>query len=261
MCLALLALRPHHPIPLLIAANRDEFHARRTEPAQAWQERPDIYAGRDGVAGGTWMGITRSGRYALVTNYREPGKTLLDAPSRGALVSDFLAGHSGPEAFLAALSKQARHYNGFNLIVGDRTGAAYFSNRQGMVIPLAPGIYGVSNHLLDTPWPKLVRSKAAFERVLAAAGQAETPPLAALLDVLRDRRQPADELLPDTGLPPDRERLLSSPFIASPTYGTRACTVAWLNEHDGGGLYEYRFGPDGDPAGVSELCFEGEKHE
>jgi uncharacterized protein with NRDE domain len=260
MCLALLALRPQHRIPLLIAANRDEFHARRTEPAQAWDDRPDIYAGRDGVAGGTWMGITRAGRYALVTNYREPGNTLLDAPSRGALVRDFLEGHSAPVAFLSALSEQARHYNGFNLIVGDRSGAAYFSNRQGPATPLAPGIYAVSNHLLDTPWPKLTRSKAAFKNVLAAAGASETPPLAALLEVLRDRRQPADELLPDTGLPRDRERLLSSPFIASPTYGTRACTVAWLDER-GGGLVETRFGPDGDPAGVSELCFEGETHE
>jgi uncharacterized protein with NRDE domain len=252
MCLAVLALHSLPGIPVLIAANRDEFHARPTLPAAQWPDAPNIYAGRDGQAGGTWMGATTEGRYALVTNFREPGRHLEDAPSRGALVEDFLRGAMTPQAYLETVHGVDQAYNGFNLIVGDARQAWYLSNRDGGPRALAPGVYALSNHLLDTPWPKLARTKAAFTAVLHHQPQ---PDLPALFAALADR-SPADEAdLPATGLPPDRERLLSSPFIVSPTYGTRSSSVMALHGDGAGQLEERRFAPDGSVSGVSQLTF------
>lgn len=252
MCLAVLALHTLPGIPVLIAANRDEFHARPTLPAAQWPDAPDIYAGRDGQAGGTWMGATAQGRYALVTNFREPGRHLDNAPSRGALVEDFLRGDMTPQAYLQALHGGDQAYNGFNLIVGDARQAWYLSNRDGGPRALAPGVYALSNHLLDTPWPKLARTKAAFSAVLQHPPQPDLPGLfAALSD-----RSPADDAdLPATGLPLDRERLLSSPFIVSPEYGTRSSSVMALHDNGAGELEERRFAPDGAVSGVSQLTF------
>ncbi|MBO9357516.1 hypothetical protein GG851_26270 [Bordetella petrii] len=252
MCLAVLALHSVADLPVLIAANRDEFHARPTQPAAAWPGRPVIYAGRDLRAGGTWMGVDERGRYAIVTNFRDPLHVLPDAPSRGALVEDYLRGTATPADYAAAVHQRGARYNGFNLIVGDAAGACYVSNRDGAPRALPPGIYAVSNHLLDTPWPKLARTKAAFERVLRHAPQ---PDLPALYATLRDRT-PADEAsLPRTGLDPARERLLSSPFIVSPDYGTRGSTVLALHADGRAELHERRFGPDGQASGDSDLLF------
>ena len=188
----------------------------------------------------------------MVTNFREPGRLIADAPSRGALVEDFLRGTATPAEYLAAVHAADQAYNGFNLIVGDARGAWYASNRDGAPRALAPGVYALSNHLLDTPWPKLARTRAAFERVLRHDPQ---PDLPALFAALADRQPANDVDLPATGLPLDRERLLSSPFIISPNYGTRSSTVLAL--HDGGAaeLTERRFAPDGSVSGESALAF------
>ncbi|MCD0500652.1 NRDE family protein [Achromobacter sp. MY14] len=252
MCLAVLALHALPGIPVLIAANRDEFHARPTLPAAQWADAPGLYAGRDGLAGGTWMGVTAQGRFALVTNFREPGRHLDPAPSRGALVEDYLRGSDSPQAYLARTHESDQAYNGFNLIVGDTRQAWYLSNRDGAPRPLAPGIYALSNHLLDTPWPKLARTKTAFTEVL---GRTPQPDLPALFDALADRQTATDEEMPATGLPQDRERLLSSPFIVSPDYGTRASSVLVLREGGAGQLDERRFAPDGTVSGESRLAF------
>ncbi|MCW3154418.1 NRDE family protein [Achromobacter spanius] len=252
MCLAVLALHALPGIPVLIAANRDEFHARPTLPAAQWADAPGLYAGRDGLAGGTWMGVTAQGRFALVTNFREPGRHLDPAPSRGALVEDYLRGSDSPQAYLARTHESDQAYNGFNLIVGDTRQAWYLSNRDGAPRPLAPGIYALSNHLLDTPWPKLARTKTAFTEVL---GRTPQPDLPALFDALADRQTATDDEMPATGLPQDRERLLSSPFIVSPDYGTRASSVLVLREGGAGQLDERRFAPDGTVSGESRLAF------
>lgn len=252
MCLAVLALHHLADLPVLIAANRDEFHERPTQAAAVWPGEPRLYAGRDLRAGGTWMGVSESGRYAVVTNFRDPGRLLANAPSRGALVEDYLRSDASPAAYLAQIHACGAAYNGFNLIVGDATCGWYLSNRDGAPRALTPGVYALSNHLLDTPWPKLTRVKAGFERILQTGPQ---PDLAALYANLADRT-PADEAdLPRTGIPLDRERLLSSPFIVSPNYGTRASTVLALHADGRGELHERRYDPAGMPAGDSDLTF------
>lgn len=217
MCLILLAHQVHPDYPLAVCANRDEFYARPTAAADFWTDAPHILAGRDLQAGGTWLGVTRGGRFAAVTNYRDPG-----APegrcSRGELTRAFLAGEASPEAFLQALEPEA--YGGFNLFLGNREGLYYYSNRQRTIRSLAPGIYGLSNHLLETPWPKLV---AAKERFATALGQLPDPE--PQFTLLADERRWPDERLPDTGVPLEWERILSAVFVRSPGYGTRASTV------------------------------------
>ncbi len=252
MCLAVLALNALPGIPVLIAANRDEFHARPTLAAAQWPDAAGIYAGRDGLAGGTWMGASARGRYALVTNFREPGLNRADAPSRGALVERYLRGAEPPAEYMARVHAEGQAYNGFNLIVGDMEHAWYLSNRNGPPRRLMAGVYALSNHLLDTPWPKLARTKRAFSEVLRQGPQ---PDLPALYAALADREPAADDELPATGLPPDREKLLSSPFIVSPTYGTRSSAVLALRENGAGLLHERRYAPDGTLNGESELLF------
>ncbi len=223
MCLILLAARAHPEYPLVIAANRDEFYARPTVPAAPWPDSPRLLAGRDLVGGGTWLGIDRSGRFAMVSNFRD-GRTTPKprAPSRGRLVSDYLNGIEAAADYLATVRARGPLYNGFNLLAGDPGGVYYYSNRAPGPRRLSRGVFGLSNHLLDTPWPKLVRAKWGLERLLASHR-----PLAleALFALLADRLIAPDPELPDTGIPLEWERLLSSIFIQSPEYGTRSSTV------------------------------------
>jgi uncharacterized protein with NRDE domain len=221
MCLILFAWKVNKNFPLVLAANRDEFHERPTTPAAFWGDAPGILAGRDLREGGTWLGITRKGRLAALTNFRDPGNLKDGAPSRGKLVSDFLRGRRRPEAYLRWLSPKAARYNGFGLLVGDPDELYCFSNR-GAQIRLLPGIHGISNHLLDTPWPKIERGKRALEDLLA---REKDPSPEALLDLLADRSRPPDERLPNTGVGLEWERVLSPLFIESPAYGTRSSTV------------------------------------
>ena len=239
MCLILVAWQTHPDYPLVVAANRDEFHARPTAALAHWPDVPQVVAGRDLEAGGTWLGITEAGRFAAVTNVREPGKPRGQA-SRGGLTADFLRGDTSPGDYATAMDGSA--YSGFNLLLADRNQLWYRSNRDGAARALPPGIYGVSNHLLDTPWPKLATAKARFGEALAALPNAD-----ALFGILTDREIVPDEHLPATGVSLEWERLLSAIFVQSPSYGTRASTVL-LRHADGSAHIEERsFGADGEP--------------
>ena len=222
MCLILFAHDIHPRYRLLLAANRDEFYQRPTSPLSAWDDQPKILAGRDLQGGGTWLGITRSGRIAAVTNYRDPGLVLTDAPSRGSLVRDFLESSEPAERYLAHIAAEADRYNGFNLIVGDLYGLWYLSNRDTGFRRVEPGLYGLSNHLLDTDWPKVRRGKAALQRLMEDKRAAVVEPI---LELLADRTTAPDHALPDTGVGLKWERILSPIFITSETYGTRSSSV------------------------------------
>jgi uncharacterized protein with NRDE domain len=225
VCLVLIALDSHPDYSLIVAANRDEFYDRPTAPAEFWADAPSVLAGRDLKAGGTWLGIDSKGRLAAVTNYRQ-GRRESEAPrSRGHLVSDFLTREMGAREHMERVRREADLYNGFNLLTYDTGGLFYYSNREGRVHSLAPGVYGLSNHLLDTPWPKVVSGKSAFGALLRSEASELTDQLFALL---LDRARPADDLLPATGIGQEWERLLSSAFIVSADYGTRSSTVMLL---------------------------------
>ena len=220
MCLILLAHGAHPDFPLVIAANRDEYYERPTAKAAFWQDHPSILAGRDLECMGTWLGVTRSGRFAALTNFRDPRERKTDAPSRGTLVSDFLQSQQEPLQYLEEIAARAPAYNGFNLLVGDVDRVFYFSSREGAVLEVPPGIHGLSNHLLDTPWPKVARGKQRLHAALA-----DEPSVDALLDLLHDCEPAAESELPDTGIGAPMERVLSPALIVSPQYGTRASTA------------------------------------
>ncbi|MCX5826553.1 MAG: NRDE family protein [Deltaproteobacteria bacterium] len=237
MCLIILSWRTRSDFPLILAANRDEFYDRPSLPADFWQDRPDILGGRDLKEGGTWLGITKKGRLAALTNYRDPLSVKVNAPSRGWLVKGFLAGDDRPGEYLDRLQKEASRYNGFSLILGDDSGLYYLSNRGGGgVTQLSPGIHGLSNHLLDTPWPKVGKARENFRKVVEGKGR---PRSEDLFDLLADPLRSEDRELPDTGIGLEWERILSSVFIASPVYGTRSSTVLMI-DHLGRVLFEER---------------------
>jgi uncharacterized protein with NRDE domain len=223
MCLILFAYRVHPGYQLVMAGNRDEFYERPTEPVAFWNDAPDVLAGRDLQAGGAWLGVTRTGRFAAITNYRDPKSVRADTPSRGDLVSNYLKSQDTPQEYLEQLAPYEDNYNGFNLLVGDTQGLFYYSNyhRAGPK-QLVPGYYGLSNHLLDSPWPKVERGKHKLQSLLNEDGQPQTEDLFTMLE---DRTQAADEDLPNTGVSLEWERLLSPLFIESPHYGTRSSTV------------------------------------
>lgn len=227
MCLIVFAWQIVPGVPLIAAGNRDEFYARPAAPAGWWEDYPHVYAGRDLQGGGTWMGITRDGRFAAITNIRAPFEKRGDAPSRGALVADYLAGQASAEEYLGHVSERAHLYNGFNLVVGDRNKLIWYSSgrvgdeRNGR--PLAPGIYGLSNGTLDAPWPKVLNTRAQFASLLAQGA-----PEDAYFEMLRDTTQAPDSRLPNTGVSVEWERLLSAVCIESPDYGTRSSTIARL---------------------------------
>ncbi len=228
MCLILFAHDIHPRYRLLLAANRDEFYERPTLPLGTWDDRPRILAGRDLRGGGTWLGLTRSGRIAAVTNFRNPQTVNPAAPSRGFLVLDFLTGAEPAERYLSRIASAAGRYNGFNLIVGDLSGLWYLSSTTAKVHRVKPGIYGLSNHLLDTDWPKVNKGKAALQRLMEEKNAARIEPM---LELLADRTPAADDALPDTGVGLQWERLLSPIFISSETYGTRSSSVIRIS-HD-----------------------------
>jgi uncharacterized protein with NRDE domain len=220
MCLIVVAWRARAGLPLVVAANRDEWRERPTEPVHWWADHPGLLAGRDLQAGGTWMGITRSGRFAAVTNYRDPSEKRSTARSRGGLVTEFLLGTDSPARYLSNLSARAREYNGFNLILGDGESLFYYGSREGEPRAIEPGIHGLSNHLLDEPWPKVVHGRARMEAALA------TPdPAPLLFEMLSDRVVAPDGELPATGVGIEWERRLGSALITGAEYGTRASTV------------------------------------
>jgi uncharacterized protein with NRDE domain len=195
-------------------------------PAGFWEDRPDVLAGKDLKEGGTWLGITRKGRMAALTNYRDPFSLKLNAPSRGWLIKDFLCGQEAPDLYLERLAGQADRYNGFSLILGDPSRLYYFSNRNGLAL-LSPGLYGLSNRLLDTAWPKVQRGK---ENLASLLSQRERPAPEDLFALLTDQSKPDDHELPDTGIGWEWERILSSIFISSPIYGTRSSSLLMIDQ-------------------------------
>ena len=235
MCLLALALDTHARFPLVVAANRDEYQARATAPLEWWSPgsgAPSVLSGRDLEAGGTWMGLTAAGRVAMLTNIRAPSQHDPDAPSRGRIVTDWLTGSDDAEAFWNRVA--ARRHNGFNLIAGDASTGRWFwaANRGIDPIALEPGIHGLSNAALDTPWKKVVELKQRLRESLEAADSVDG--LAdRLFDALADRSLATDAALPDTGTPKDIERLLSSAFVDMPArgYGTRSSTLL-ITERD-----------------------------
>jgi uncharacterized protein with NRDE domain len=237
MCLIVFAWQVIPSMPLLAAGNRDEFYERPSSAADWWDDHPQVYAGRDLRAGGTWMGVTREGRFAAITNIRAPSEKRDDAPSRGALVADYLTGRMSPEEYLEQISPRASLFNGFNLLIGNRSKLIWYSNgaqddeRNGK--PLAPGIYGLSNGTLDTPWPKVVRTKAQFASLLCQGA-----PEDAYFEMLMDTTRAPDCRLPKTGVSLEWERTLSAVCIQSPEYGTRASTVVQLTAGDAIALRE-----------------------
>lgn len=245
MCLIGIAWNAHPDFPLIVAANRDEFHARPTAPSAWWHDAPHLLAGRDLQSGGAWMGITRNGRFAALTNVRDPGTQLTQAPTRGALVADFLCGDASAAGYAAGLATHAVHYNGFNLLAGTPAHLMVTGNRGAAAQALPPGIYGLSNALLDTPWPKVTALKTALAAALdgmVAEGplQSRVSGLVPALFFALGNAQPApDADLPDTGVPLERERALSAALIIAPVYGTRASTVLCV-ARDGTAIWEER---------------------
>jgi uncharacterized protein with NRDE domain len=250
MCLILIAWRVHPTYPLVVAANRDEFFARPTEPAAFWKNAPQVLAGRDVQAGGTWMGVTRNGRFAALTNFRDPAQNRSGAPSRGALVAEFLTRTAKPQDYLEGIAARGSDYNGYNLLAGDGETLWWSSNMGGEPRQLEPGVYGVSNHLLDTPWPKVGAGKTALAQALD-----QLPDDRALFNLLRDDDIHPDEHLPQTGIPLDWERLLSSAFVRSPDYGTRSSTVLCVGSDGWTSFDEQTWLPGAKPGGRLRFRF------
>ncbi len=245
MCLLIFAHRLTPDYPLVVAANRDEFHARPTAASRFWEEHPQLLAGKDLEAGGTWMGVTRQGRFAAITNYRDPSRTAPAPRSRGELPLQFLVGDSQPREFLQALAPRAGDYAGFNLLLGDGRDLWYLTNSRppGETGPqkLDPGIYGLSNARLDTPWPKVELGKRRLRSLL----DKEALDHRSLRDVVWDRKLASPEALRRHGMEGGMEQMLSAQFIVTEAYGTRSSTSLWLDGRERGHWCEQSFDATG----------------
>jgi len=252
MCLLVLAWNAHPRYRLVVAANRDEFHDRPALPLAQWTDRPEILAGRDVRAGGAWIGIDRERRFGVVTNFRDLQRRLPGTQSRGDLIPSYFGQPAGAGDVMTQLAATAPHYSGFNLLLADARTLWYGSNRaDSFARELSTGIHGLSNHFLDTPWPKLQRVRRRFDVVIE---EQQTIDPTRLFSILADRHQVmAGAELPQTGVAPEWERVLSAPFVLNPNYGTRCSTVVLL-EHSGA-VYigERRFDPAGEMSGETEL--------
>lgn len=249
MCLVLTAWKAHPEYVLVVAANRDEFYKRESTPIGWWADKPEILAGRDvsPQGGGTWLGVSMQGRFAAVTNVREPGKVIEGARSRGELPVNFVAGAESPSEYLRGVSALADRYNGFNVLVSDLNELWWYSNRSGEPSALDPGLHGLSNASVDTQWPKVSNGVDGLGKLLQADAEVES-----YLELLADTTQAPDELLPATGLPIEMERIASAAFCVSPEYGTTASTVLRIRRDGSFDMTERRFDADG-PIGTTEL--------
>ena len=253
MCLVLLAWRTQPRHPLVLVANRDEFHARPAAPLAWWTDGAPLLAGRDLEAGGTWLGLDRRGRLALVTNYRDPSLPKPGGRTRGDLVPGFLRSDQSAEQCVRDAARAAGDYAGFSLLAMDAAGLGYAVNQpRADWSMLKPGVYGLSNRRLDEAWPKLVRTRAAFERELAAG----RPDAARLAAIVSDRAIAEDADLPDTGVGIDWERRLSAAFIVSPDYGTRCTTVVTADDDGVVAVEERSHAPDGATTGRVRIVFQ-----
>ena len=286
MCLITFAWKAHSDYALVVGANRDEWHDRAAAPAAWWNDHRQILAGRDLQAGGTWMGVTRSGRFAAVTNFRDPGDRKSTARSRGELVTAFLLGDEIPAAFLSATKKVAHEYNGFNLIVGDGNSLAYFGSSEGAIEILAPGIYALSNHTLNEPWPKVTMAKSALGAALQAEASEDARPPSpptplpcgergakcsllppgeglgmrrAIYAILSDTSVAPDYALPNTGVGIEWERVLSPALIVTEKYGTRASTILSVDNSGDVSFEERTRANDGAVSGVAKFNFHSQQ--
>jgi len=244
MCLIALAWRTIPGIRLLVAANRDEYHTRPTAHAAFWEDAPDILGGRDLQDGGTWMGVTRNGRFAALTNHRSQSGPQAAMRSRGHLVAEYLRGTAPAHAYCQSVAAQAGHYNGFNLLAGDSGELAYVGNHAPNAEILAPGFHNLSNARLNTPWPKAVGLTGVLQE-LSTSTRDEDALAEALLDALADTRRPSDNDLPDTGIGLERERMLAPRMIVAPVYGTRSGCVLIVREDGSTRLDERSYDPAG----------------
>lgn len=246
MCLITLAWQTPGPYRLIVAANRDEYFHRPAAQAGFWDDHPTVLAGRDLEAGGTWLGITLDGRFAALTNYRNPADRKTGVPSRGALVSEFLTGKTAPRKYAEEIEKRSSAYNGFSLLVGDARSMYFLSNRGGRAMRVEPGVHGLSNHLLDTPWPKVEKGKARLAAQLGRPFEAETA--FALLD---DTERASGAELPSTGVSLELEERLSSIRIpAVGGYGTRCSTVLCFGTDGKIEFHERSYREDGSASGT-----------
>ena len=251
MCLLVLAWRSHPRYRLVVAANRDEFHVRAATPLGIWGDQPRILGGRDQQAGGTWFAVDQQRRFGVITNFREPARARPGAPSRGNLIPQFLASTDSPQDYLSAQCTSADAYAGFSLLLADSEQLCYASNRgDRWQRELPAGMYGLSNHFLDTPWPKLLRVRAGLTRHLAA----DDINIESLLVMLADDQPSPHGNVPDVEMPADWARALSSPFVRHGSYGTRCSTVLLL-EHSGAmQVVERRFDAGGAVVGEAVVA-------
>ena len=238
MCLILFAYDFHPDYHLILAANRDEYYARPASPIGFWADVPHVLAGRDLKEMGTWLGVTRSGRMAAITNFRDPVLVRPNAPTRGYLVSNFLTGEDAPKNYMEKIEQTGKNYNGFNLLAGDSAALYYYSNHGKQIQHLKPGIHGLSNRLLDTPWPKVEKGKKQLENIVQNPGDPDTD---AMFEMLLDPSCPPDHLLPDTGVGIEMERMLAPLFITSPNYGTRCSSILLIDKSGGIAFFERSF--------------------
>ena len=256
MCIAAFAWNPDSETPLLLAANRDEFFARPTEPMRWWPDSP-VLAGRDLKANGAWLGITRHGRFAMLTNIRNPNLRRTAAPSRGNIVKNFLESAVPTSTFVAALASIAPRYEGFNLLCGEVNGASrelwFISSAAHDACRLDQGQYGLSNASLDTEWPKLTRLKQGLRHALAERNVAAQD--ARLMRLLHNTTPTAERQLPNTGVPLEWERSLGSIFINRDSYGTRASTVLRIGSGSAN-VAEMNYAPDANSSRCNDFSFE-----
>ena len=250
MCLLVLALHHHPRLPLIVAGNRDEFHARPAQAAHWWRDHPEIVGGRDLQAGGTWLALHRNGRFAAVTNFRDAHRERAGLRSRGHLITGFLGAEASVIEYLESIDADA--YAGFNLLVADRRTAGYLSNRGGGMRELPPGIYGLSNATLDDPWTKVTRTKSKLAQLI---DEDRVDP-ASLMRLLGDRQTASTDEVETNGLSSSMAHALTAPFIVHPEYGTRCSTALTIDDTGGVQFVERSFGPDGRPNGETEFAFD-----
>jgi uncharacterized protein with NRDE domain len=251
MCLILFAYKSHPRYRLVVAANRDEYYRRSARQADFWPDNPEILAGRDLQEGGTWMGVTRSGRFAGLTNYRDPSSYKQQAPSRGHLVYNYLNSDISPEDYIDSLPDGGAAYNGFNLLMGNAEALYYYSNREGFIREVGPGIHGLSNALLDVPWPKVCKGVGTLTSLL----QQDALDFEQLFAMMADQEIPDDNYLPETGVGLKWERILAPTFVTSPKYGTRLSTIILIDYHNHIEFRERTF-TEGRPDTWHEVCYE-----
>ncbi len=251
MCLILFAYKARPGKRLILAANRDEFFSRPTASMHFWHSHPLILAGRDLRERGTWLGINKNKKFAALTNYRDPSLIKKNPPSRGQIIKDYLTSNENAADFLNELQKRADHFNGFNILLADQKSLFWFSNKGGNPEKLTPGIYGISNHLLNTPWPKIKKGKQALKKIVLQKKHLSTDDLFHLLD---SKEVPDDSELPHTGVGIEWERILAPIFISSPEYGTRSSSVMIMNENGHSLISERSFNEKGQLKYEKEFC-------